>query len=99
MNPEKKLFIDGELVEAASGKTYPNISPVTEQVVGDAADLGRSRARRVHRVEAVDVEAEVGRAVADDTARFRDHAIDTELLARWRELPAGAVRPGSRREP
>ena len=34
MNPEKRLFIDGELCEAASGKTYPNINPATEEVIG-----------------------------------------------------------------
>lgn len=40
MNPETKLFIDGELVAAASGKTYPNISPVSEEIIGEAADAG-----------------------------------------------------------
>ncbi|MBP6381414.1 MAG: aldehyde dehydrogenase family protein [Pseudomonadales bacterium] len=40
MNPESRLFIDGELVPAASGKTYPNISPVTEEVIGHVADAG-----------------------------------------------------------
>mgnify|MGYP003382683727 CR=1 FL=1 len=40
MNPESRLFIDGELVVAASGRTYPNISPVSEAVIGYAADAG-----------------------------------------------------------
>ena len=40
MNPESRLLIDGELVPAASGKTYPNISPVTEDVIGHVADAG-----------------------------------------------------------
>ncbi|MBP8925960.1 MAG: aldehyde dehydrogenase family protein, partial [Pseudomonadales bacterium] len=40
MNPETRLFIDGELVAAASGSTYPNISPVSEAVIGYAADAG-----------------------------------------------------------
>ena len=40
MNPETKLFIDGKLVDAASGKTYPNINPATEQVIGEVADAG-----------------------------------------------------------
>ena len=40
MNPETRLFIDGELVAAASGNTYPNISPVSEAVIGYAADAG-----------------------------------------------------------
>ena len=40
MNPESNLFIDGELVAAASGKTYPNINPATEEVMGEVADAG-----------------------------------------------------------
>jgi len=40
MNPESRLFIDGELVPAASGRTYANISPVTEEVIGRVADAG-----------------------------------------------------------
>ena len=40
MNPENRLFIDGELVDAVSGKMYPNINPATEQVIGQVADAG-----------------------------------------------------------
>ncbi len=40
MNPETRLFIDGELVDAASGKTYPNINPATEEIMGQVADAG-----------------------------------------------------------
>jgi len=40
MNPENRLFIDGELHSAASGRTYPNINPATEQAMGDVADAG-----------------------------------------------------------
>jgi len=40
MNPETRLFIDGELVPAASGRTYVNVSPATEEVIGEAADAG-----------------------------------------------------------
>lgn len=40
MNPEAKLFIDGELVNAVSGRTYPNINPATEEVMGEVADAG-----------------------------------------------------------
>jgi aldehyde dehydrogenase (NAD+) len=40
MNPEIRLFIDGELVDAASGNTYPNINPATEEVMGEVADAG-----------------------------------------------------------
>ena len=35
---EPRLLIDGRLTEARSGARYPNISPVTEQVIGTVAD-------------------------------------------------------------
>jgi aldehyde dehydrogenase (NAD+) len=40
MKPETRLFIDGELCNAASGKTYPNINPATEEEMGQVADAG-----------------------------------------------------------
>ena len=40
MNPETRLFINGELCDAASGKTYPNYDPCTEEQIGVAADAG-----------------------------------------------------------
>ncbi len=40
MNLESRLFINGELVDAVSGATYPNINPATEEVMGDVADAG-----------------------------------------------------------
>jgi aldehyde dehydrogenase (NAD+) len=35
---ESRMLIDGKLVGASSGKTFPNISPITEQVIGETAD-------------------------------------------------------------
>ena len=37
---ESRLLIDGELTAAASGKTYDNLNPATEEVVGQVADAG-----------------------------------------------------------
>jgi aldehyde dehydrogenase (NAD+) len=37
---EGRLLIDGRLVEAKSGKRYPNINPATEEVVGQVANAG-----------------------------------------------------------
>ena len=34
------MLIDGKLVEAASGATYDNINPATEEVIGQVADGG-----------------------------------------------------------
>jgi aldehyde dehydrogenase (NAD+) len=47
LQPETRMLIDGELVEAASGKTFDNVSPATEEVLGvvadaDAADMQRA---------------------------------------------------------
>lgn len=36
---EVRMPIDGDLVEAASGKRFENVNPATEEVLGYAADL------------------------------------------------------------
>ena len=35
---ESRMLIDGKLVEASGGKTYDNINPATEEVIGPVAD-------------------------------------------------------------
>jgi aldehyde dehydrogenase (NAD+) len=35
---EARMLIDGQLVEAASGKTFDNVNPATERVIGPVAD-------------------------------------------------------------
>jgi len=37
---EERLYIDGALVEARSGKRFANINPATEDVIGEVADAG-----------------------------------------------------------
>ncbi len=37
---EPRMLIDGKLVEAASGATYGNVNPATEEVAGEVADAG-----------------------------------------------------------
>ncbi len=37
---EVRMLIDGELVEAASGKRFDNFNPATEERLGDVADAG-----------------------------------------------------------
>jgi len=39
-NPETRLFIDGQLRDATSGRTADNINPATEELLGVAADAG-----------------------------------------------------------
>ena len=38
LRPEPRLLIDGKLVEASSGATFPNVNPATEEVIGHTAD-------------------------------------------------------------
>ena len=37
---ELRMLIDGKLVEARSGKTFENINPATEEVLGVVSDAG-----------------------------------------------------------
>jgi aldehyde dehydrogenase (NAD+) len=38
---ESRLLIDGKLVAATGGRTYPNVNPATEEVIGQVADATR----------------------------------------------------------
>ncbi len=42
---ESRMLIDGKLTEAASGRTFDNINPSTEEVVGQVADGGEQDMR------------------------------------------------------
>jgi hypothetical protein len=44
--PESRLLIDGELVDAASGARFDNINPATEEVLGQVADGGHEDMQR-----------------------------------------------------
>ncbi|MCU4183457.1 aldehyde dehydrogenase family protein [Acidiferrimicrobium sp. IK] len=44
--PETRMLIDGSLVGAASGKTFDNINPATEEVLGPVADASREDMQR-----------------------------------------------------
>ncbi len=64
MNPENRLFIDGRLVEAVSGKTYQNINPATEEVMGEVADAGP---------EDMELAIAAARRAFDETGWSTDH--------------------------
>ena len=38
VHPEHRMLIDGELVEASSGRTFDNANPATEEILGRVAD-------------------------------------------------------------
>jgi aldehyde dehydrogenase (NAD+) len=46
VKPETRMLIDGKLVHADSGATFPNVNPATEEVLGEVADGSRSDMRR-----------------------------------------------------
>lgn len=77
MNPENRLFIDGELVEAASGATYPNINPATEQPMGEVADAGPADMERA---------IAAARRAFDETGWSTDHGFRHRCLT---QLKAG----------
>ena len=65
------MLIDGKLVEAAAGRTFDNINPATEAIIGDVADAG-----------AEDMDAAIGaaRRAFDETDwstnhKFRQHCL------------------------
>ena len=79
MNPETRLFIDGELVGAISGSTYPNINPATEEVMGNVADAGP---------EDMDRAVAAARRAFDETDWSTNHAFRLRCL---QQLKAGLL--------
>ena len=71
MNPEQRLFIDGELVSAASGRTYTNLNPATEQTIGEVADAG---------VEDMELAIAAARRAFDESRWATDHEFRHKCL-------------------
>src|ERR1022692_4594906 len=71
---ERRLLIDGKLVEAGDGRSFANIDPATELTLGETADgtIG-------------DMEAAVGaaRRAFDDTTWAADHALRRRCLEQF----------------
>lgn len=76
MNPESRLFINGELVDAISGKTYPNINPVTEQTMGQVADAGS---------EDMELAIAAARRAFDETDWSSNHTLRHSCLQQLKE--------------
>jgi aldehyde dehydrogenase (NAD+) len=71
INGEPRMLIDGELVEAKSGKTFENINPATEEVLGVTSDGGPDEAERA---------VAAARRAFDETEWSRDHAFRAHCL-------------------
>ena len=79
MDAEQRLLIDGELVAAASGRTYNNFSPVSELAIGLVSDAGH---------EDMDRAIAAARRVLDNSQWSRDHEFRHHCLT---QLKVGLV--------
>jgi aldehyde dehydrogenase (NAD+) len=81
---EERMMIGGQLRQAAGGRTYPNVNPATEEVIGVAADAS-----------AEDMSAAIGaaRSAFDDGRWAGDPAFRASCL---RQLHAALVRHAPR---
>jgi aldehyde dehydrogenase (NAD+) len=76
LSAEPRMLIDGELVEADSGRSYENINPATEEVIGQVADAGPD-----------DMDRAIGaaRRAFDDTDWSTDLALRARCLRQLQE--------------
>jgi aldehyde dehydrogenase (NAD+) len=73
---EQRMLIDGALVEADSGKTFDNVNPATEEVLGQVADAS---AAEMHR--AIDA----ARRAFDETDWSSNHTFRQRCLEQLQE--------------
>ncbi len=71
-----KLLIDGQLVEARSGRTFANIDPYYETEIGQTPDAG---------IEDVDAAATAAQRAFEDTSWSKDPAFRVRCLGQLRE--------------
>ena len=86
---ETRMLIDGKLVDAASGATFANVNPATEEPIVEIADAG---------AEDIDTAIAAARRAFDETTWSEDHAFRqrclvqlADALDRSREELRGAV--------
>jgi len=79
---EARLLIDGQLVAAASGKTFDNINPATEEVIGQAPDGGKED---MHRAIAA------ARRAFDETDWSTNHKFRQQMLRQLHEAVMSEV--------
>src|SRR6478609_11638241 len=75
-NHEPRMMIDGALVEAVSGKTFENVNPATEEVLGQVADASTED---MHRAIAA------ARQAFDETNWSTDRAFRKHCLTQLQE--------------
>jgi aldehyde dehydrogenase (NAD+) len=73
---EQQMLIDGKLTGAASGATFPNVNPATEEVVGQVADAS---------AEDMDRAVEAARRAFDDTSWSTDPELRKRCLQQLKD--------------
>ena len=76
MAHEKRMLIDGELIEAESGKTFDNVNPATEEVIGQVTDA--SNADMLRAIDAA-------RRAFDETDWSTNHAFRQKCIEQLQE--------------
>ncbi|HET6953949.1 MAG TPA: aldehyde dehydrogenase family protein [Acidimicrobiales bacterium] len=76
VNPEPRMLIDGKLVEATGGKTFENVNPATEEVLGQVADASADDMRRA---------ITAARRAFDETDWSTDRAFRKRCLLQFQE--------------
>jgi aldehyde dehydrogenase (NAD+) len=76
LNPETRMLIDGKLVDADSGKTFDNVNPATEEILGQVADASNADMHR-----AIDA----ARRAFDETDWSTNHAFRKKCLEQLHE--------------
>jgi aldehyde dehydrogenase (NAD+) len=81
IDPESNMLIDGKLVEAETGKTFENVNPATEEVLGRVADASDA-----------DMQRAIGaaRRAFDETSWSTDPALRKRCLGQLQEALEGA---------
>jgi aldehyde dehydrogenase (NAD+) len=73
---ESRMLIDGKLVDATGGRTYDNVNPATEAVIGPVADAS---------VDDMDKAIEAARRAFDETDWSTDRAFRKACLQQLRD--------------
>src|SRR5438445_3248622 len=76
VHPEHRMLIDGALVEAASGATFENVNPATEDVIGSVADASKAEMQRA---------IAAARRAFDETDWSTNHAFRKRCLEQLQE--------------
>ena len=73
---EERMLVDGKLVESETGRTFENVNPATEEVLGEVADGSRVDMHRA---------IEGARRAFEETDSSTDRELRKRCLAQLQE--------------